>query len=66
MISLVDIIKNNIIETTLCKSVGKEKRKALIVKTDILNKKVSFVVLSDYQEVVLNTIEEAIESYSKI
>ncbi len=30
MINKDDFIKNNIIETTLCKSVSKEKRKALM------------------------------------
>jgi hypothetical protein len=64
-LKIEDIKEDGIIETSIARSLGKVK-KSLIVRADIINKEISFVVSSRDEEKIFDTIEKAVEHYNLV
>lgn len=65
ILEIEDIKKDGIVETSIARSSGKT-RKALIVRTDVTTKEVSFVVLNNKEEKILDLIDDAVNYYNSI
>jgi hypothetical protein len=64
-LKIEDIKEDGIIETPIARSLGKVK-KSLIVRIDIINKEISFVVSNRDEEKIFDTIEEAVKNYNLV